>query len=163
MTCEDREGAVQVMSLSKHQAWTLPEAKQLIMDGLNQRALGSTKANTQSSRSHAILQIRILNGQKMITFVDLAGSERGVDRADLVIAKPSSSNNNTTSGRRSSLITPIDAAMDRDGAEINKSLLALKECIRALDQGLSHVPFRQSKLTQVPEKIDIFLHYLEST
>lgn len=36
-----------------------------------------------------------------------------------------------------------------DGAEINKSLLALKECIRALDQVKKHTPFRGSKLTMV--------------
>lgn len=36
-----------------------------------------------------------------------------------------------------------------DGAEINKSLLALKECIRALDLSKKHTPFRGSKLTQV--------------
>lgn len=60
-----------------------------------------------------------------MSFIDLAGSERGADVRD-----------NEKSTRR-------------DGAEINKSLLALKECIRALDMDKTHTPFRGSKLTLV--------------
>ena len=60
-----------------------------------------------------------------MSFIDLAGSERGADTMH------------------------TDKQTKMDGAEINKSLLALKECIRALDQAKSHTPFRGSKLTQV--------------
>ena len=60
-----------------------------------------------------------------MSFIDLAGSERGADTID--------------QNRQTRM----------DGAEINKSLLALKECIRALDLEKKHTPFRGSKLTQV--------------
>ncbi|KAL3186599.1 hypothetical protein MRX96_027410 [Rhipicephalus microplus] len=36
-----------------------------------------------------------------------------------------------------------------EGADINKSMLALQECIRALGRRGAHLPFRASKLTQV--------------
>ena len=54
-----------------------------------------------------------------MSFIDLAGSERGADTMD---------NNKQTR---------------MDGAEINKSLLALKECIRALDLEKKHLPFQR--------------------
>lgn len=85
-------------------------------------------ANSDSSRSHAILQISLKEGKKLfgkISFIDLAGNERGADHMDM------------------------DKQTRIDGAEINKSLLSLKECIRALDQGKGHTPFRGSKLTMV--------------
>ena len=86
--------------------------------------------STDSSRSHAILQIVLKDrtARKMwgkFSFIDLAGSERGAD---------------TQYANRERRL---------EGAEINKSLLALKECIRALDQQAHHLPFRGSKLTQV--------------
>jgi hypothetical protein len=42
-----------------------------------------------------------------------------------------------------------DASTRLEGAEINRSLLALKECIRALDSHAAHTPFRGNRLTQV--------------
>jgi len=78
------------------------------------RTTHATKANDTSSRSHAICQIKVHEeGAKQagkLLLVDLAGSERAQD---------CQSNNKER---------------QQEGAEINKSLLALKECVRALDQ-----------------------------
>ena len=60
-----------------------------------------------------------------LSLVDLAGNEKGSDTV--------------TADRQTQI----------EGAEINKSLLALKECIRALGKQGAHLPFRASKLTQV--------------
>lgn len=91
---------------------------------------GVTGANMDSSRSHGVLQIVLRNRHKgrthgKFSFIDLAGSERGADTK--------------TSDRQTRM----------EGAEINKSLLALKECIRAMFQMHNYKPFRGSKLTQV--------------
>lgn len=98
-----------------------------------ERTTHTTEANDTSSRSHAICQIILrdkstskLRGK--LSLVDLAGSERGSD---------TKSHNSQRRG---------------ESAEINTSLLALKECVRALDNnksGNKHVPYRASKLTLI--------------
>ena len=59
-----------------------------------------------------------------LSMIDLAGSERGA-------------------------ATGFKGARFREGANINKSLLALGNCINALADGLRHVPYRDSKLTRL--------------
>ena len=132
---DDKNGKVQIFGLEEILAES-PEEMQLIIDKANSiRTTHNTVTNETSSRSHAICNICIKEEGKSeeygkLSLVDLAGSER---------AQETQSNNRQ---RRA------------EGAEINKSLLALKECIRALDARKSgnseiHVPFRASKLTHV--------------
>lgn len=97
-------------------------------------------ANETSSRSHAILQVNVEQKDKVtdineeirvakLSMIDLAGSERA----------------SATGNRGQRLL---------EGANINKSLLALGNCINALcdacEKGTNpHIPYRDSKLTRL--------------
>ncbi|MCO5593731.1 hypothetical protein L7F22_047748 [Adiantum nelumboides] len=134
---EDGRQQVCIVGLKEFQIKDLEILKEFIEQGSLARSTGTTGANEESSRSHAILQLAIKKGSEVIekkrsqqvvgkiSFIDLAGSERGADTTD------------------------NDRQTRLEGAEINKSLLALKECIRALDSDQGHIPFRGSKLTEV--------------
>lgn len=155
---EDANNEVQIIGLSERLCEVEEDVLALIKEGSALRSTGVTGANDDSSRSHAVFQIELrdpppekpedetsiiretlLRGTRptsgrppnkgdeigRLCFIDLAGSERGSDTA--------------SSTRQTRM----------EGAEINKSLLALKECIRAMDKRKDHTPFRGSKLTQV--------------
>lgn len=126
---EDGNKEIQICGLTEHKVSDIGDLFNVISAGSVHRAAGTTSANSESSRSHAVLQmeIREKGGKNIgrISFIDLAGNERGADTFD------------------------CDRKTRMEGAEINKSLLALKECIRALGMGKSHVPFRGSILTEV--------------
>ena len=131
---DDKNGKVHIYGLINQIAET-PEMMHHIIDSANAiRTTHNTVTNETSSRSHAIcnIVIKLKNSEEeygKLSLVDLAGSER---------AQETKSN---------------DKERRAEGAEINKSLLALKECIRALDEKKNnpdqHVPFRASKLTHV--------------
>ena len=129
---EDGNNKVQIRGLSEHKIATAAELMSAIAIGHDARSTASTDANLDSSRSHAILQVnlRAHNGEGEVkgkmSFIDLAGSERAAD-----------------TGKNGDRTRRLEAA------EINKSLLALKECIRALAEDAKHIPFRGSVLTSV--------------
>lgn len=126
---EDQKGQVNIVKLQENQVDTVDDVLKLIQHGNAVRTSGQTAANQHSSRSHAVFQIILRRRSRDLfgkfSLIDLAGNERGAD---------------TSSSDRQTRM---------EGAEINKSLLALKECIRALGRKGAHLPFRASKLTQV--------------
>ncbi|XP_074032059.1 kinesin-like protein Klp10A isoform X2 [Leptinotarsa decemlineata] len=127
---EDGKQQVQVVGLTEKVVTKVEHVLDLIQKGSVERTSGQTSANSNSSRSHAVFQIILRrSGFKQadgkFSLIDLAGNERGAD--------------NSKSNRQTRI----------EGADINKSLLALKECIRALGRKGAHLPFRGSKLTQV--------------
>jgi kinesin family protein 2/24 len=126
---EDADKVINICGLTEYPVSNVEGLFDLIAKGSEHRAAGQTSANAESSRSHAVLQLEVREqlGKTVgkMSFIDLAGNERGSDTFD------------------------CDRRTRMEGAEINKSLLALKECIRALGMGKSHIPFRGSVLTEV--------------
>lgn len=127
---EDGSQQVRVRGLKEFTVHSVEEVLKLIHTGNAQRASGQTSANLNSSRSHAIFQFHLKSPKKLaphgkFSLIDLAGNERGADTF------------------ASSMSTR------REGSDINRSLLALKECIRALGRKQPYLPFRSCKLTQV--------------
>ncbi|CAF2168879.1 unnamed protein product [Rotaria magnacalcarata] len=127
---EDGEHSVNIVGITEIVLKNLDTLRSVINDGLTRRHHGKSAFNSNSSRSHAIFQIILKNNYDQednfkLTFIDLAGSERATD-----------AQNNQRQTRR-------------EGAQINSSLLALKECIRSMDMTRTHAPFRQSKLTHI--------------
>ncbi|BFY97058.1 hypothetical protein BsWGS_00098 [Bradybaena similaris] len=126
---EDGSRQVCIAGLTETEAKSVNSLVQILEYGNSVRSKGASGVNPDSSRSHAILQLDIRNSEDVkvgkISFIDLAGSERASD------------------------VTDTDKQTRIEGAEINQSLLALKECIRSIDQDSRHTPFRQSKLTHI--------------
>jgi len=82
---EDAKQRVTITGLTEKQVATVEEIDEIIHSGLKCRTSGTTGANDESSRSHAILTFSIKHGGKLfskMSFIDLAGSERGADVID---------------------------------------------------------------------------------
>ncbi|OJD12201.1 hypothetical protein AJ78_07160 [Emergomyces pasteurianus Ep9510] len=137
MLREDANQTVSVAGLSSHHPQNVQEVMDMIVRGNEARTMSPTEANATSSRSHAVLQINVAQKDRnadvnephtmaTLSIIDLAGSERA----------------SATKNRGERLI---------EGANINKSLLALGSCINALcdPRKRNHVPYRNSKLTRL--------------
>ncbi|KAI7985732.1 Kinesin-like protein KIN-8A [Camellia lanceoleosa] len=136
---EDKQGIV-AHGLTQYRAYSTDEVMDLLLRGNQNRTTEPTHVNETSSRSHAILQEvsrffmveyrvkdasnNVVNRVGKLSLIDLAGSERA-------------------------LATDQRTLRSLEGANINRSLLALSSCINALVEGKKHVPYRNSKLTQL--------------
>ncbi|XP_021256760.1 kinesin-like protein KIF18A [Numida meleagris] len=135
---EDAQKGVVVQGLTLHQPKSAEEILQMLDYGNKNRTQHPTDVNASSSRSHAVFQIYLRQQDKIasisqnvriakMSLIDLAGSERAS-------------------------ATNAKGARFREGANINRSLLALGNIINALADPKSkkqHIPYRNSKLTRL--------------
>jgi kinesin family member 18/19 len=134
---EDKNNRVTVAGLTEVIPTSADEVNSIVQAGNARRTQSPTHANATSSRSHAVLQINVTQSPRTpgvieertmatLSIIDLAGSERAAATKNM--------------GKRMV-----------EGANINKSLLALGNCINALcePRTRAHIPYRNSKLTRL--------------
>lgn len=139
MLREDASNRISVVGITEHVPESPERVLDMIQEGNRRRTMSPTEANAVSSRSHAVLQINVTQRPRTadtvmettsasLNIIDLAGSERAA-------------------------ATRNNGARMKEGANINKSLLALGNCINALCQSGGqkgrHIPYRNSKLTRL--------------
>lgn len=124
-------GVVSTEGLTERQLCNARDMTDLINIGSKVRRVGTTAMNIHSSRSHLIVQLRIVSKRGEITsegkmmFIDLAGSER---------LKKSALQQDAT---------------QEDAIQVNVSLTALMNVLQAAAENSAIIPYRNHVLTKV--------------
>ncbi|KAJ9492483.1 hypothetical protein VN97_g743 [Penicillium thymicola] len=126
----DNGGKTVVCGLSEKPCTTLKEFEQLYDQANINRSTSATKLNAHSSRSHAVLGVKvtITSPDKVrvstASAIDLAGSE----------------DNRRTENDKERMV---------ESASINKSLFVLAQCVEAINKKQHRIPYRESKMTRI--------------
>jgi kinesin family member 6/9 len=144
---EEKDGrGIHVRGLNEISITNENEALNLLFSGELCKTIAQHKLNRRSNRSHSIFTIYLQQRQKSnlnekvihskLHLVDLAGSER---------LKKTIENQNGNS----SLSSMTDEVTKKESMSINQSLTYLEQCVVALAKKSTHIPYRQSKLTNI--------------
>ena len=125
------KGRFEAANLTRQHVTSAQEVLKCLSDGDACRTIRSTDMNAVSSRSHAVLEIRVKREnadgstkEGLLNLVDLAGSES--------VGK-----------------TGAEGQGLKEAQKINQSLSALSGVIKSLSDGAPHVPYRDSTLTKI--------------
>lgn len=140
---EEKDGrGIHVRGLNEIPIENENEALNLLFSGELCKTIAQHKLNRRSNRSHSIFTVYIQQRQKSdinekvihskLHLVDLAGSER---------LKKTLDNHSGNNG--------YDEVTKKESMSINQSLTYLEQCVVALARKSAHIPYRQSKLTNI--------------
>ena len=130
LAIRDNNGKTVVCGLTERPCASLKEFESLYSEANINRSTSATKLNAHSSRSHAILCVKLTQTtESEVRFstasaIDLAGSE----------------DNRRTDNNKDRLV---------ESASINKSLFVLAQCVEAISKKQARIPYRESKMTRI--------------
>lgn len=127
---DNEKGKAIVVGLTERPCTSLKEFEQLYDHANVNRSTSATKLNAHSSRSHAVLCVKVTQNTgdqtrvSTVSAIDLAGSE----------------DNRRTDNNKERLV---------ESAAINKSLFVLAQCVEAISKSQARIPYRESKMTRI--------------
>ncbi|SMR56306.1 unnamed protein product [Zymoseptoria tritici ST99CH_3D1] len=127
---DNQSGKAIVVGLTERPCTSLKDFEQMYDQANVNRSTSATKLNAHSSRSHAVLCVKVTQttGDQVqvstASAIDLAGSE----------------DNRRTDNNKERLV---------ESASINKSLFVLASCVEAISRKATRIPYRESKMTRI--------------
>ncbi|MCJ1468905.1 hypothetical protein MMC07_007535 [Pseudocyphellaria aurata] len=126
----ESNGKTVIVGLTERACESLKDFERLYDQANVNRSTGATKLNPHSSRSHAILCIKVA-----VT----SGDEVKVSTASAIDLAGSEDNRRTENGKERLV----------ESASINKSLFVLAKCVEAISEKQARIPYRESKMTRI--------------
>jgi kinesin family protein 22 len=127
---EDQSRNIFIPNLTETEIVSIEDFRKTYEIGCKNRTVAGTKLNSQSSRSHAILLLKVItkdNNKTLcgkLNLIDLAGSE-----------------DNRRTDNKGIRLT--------ESSNINQSLFVLAKVVNSLNRGDNRIPYRDSKLTRI--------------
>ncbi|XP_053551285.1 kinesin-like protein KIF22 [Bombina bombina] len=130
---EDKDHNILIQGLTQKSINSFADFDEIFIPASMNRTVACTKLNNRSSRSHAVLLIKVQKRQKGPPFRQLTGKLYLIDLAG--------SEDNRRTGNKGIRL--------KESGAINSSLFTLSKVVDALNQGLPRIPYRDSKLTRL--------------
>lgn len=130
---EDKDHKILIPGVTQKTINSFSDFDEHFIPASQNRTVACTKLNDRSSRSHAVLLIKVQKNQQVPPFRQLTGKLYLIDLAG--------SEDNRRTGNQGIRL--------KESGAINSSLFTLSKVVDALNQGLPRIPYRDSKLTRL--------------
>ncbi|XP_068099907.1 kinesin-like protein KIF22 [Hyperolius riggenbachi] len=130
---EDKDHNILIPGVTQKTIDNFSDFDEYFIPASQNRTVACTKLNDRSSRSHAVLLIKVQKSQKIHPYRQLTGKLYLIDLAG--------SEDNRRTGNQGIRL--------KESGAINSSLFTLSKVVDALNQGLPRIPYRDSKLTRL--------------
>ncbi|RDD46621.1 Kinesin-like protein KIF23 [Trichoplax sp. H2] len=143
---EDLNHNMFVSNCTEVEVRSADEAYALLLKGQQRRRVAYTRLNHESSRSHSIFNIRLVQAPLDVTGLDLIRDKNRMAVSQLSLVD--------LAGSERTIRTNSDGDRLREAGNINSSLMVLRKCMEILRDNQAKgsytmVPYRDSKLTHL--------------